>query len=209
MRHGANWIRRGGVGVGSRPLKRGKLIVISGPSGAGKTSICKALLRDLPNAVWSVSVTTRPPRAGEVSGQSYEFITPAEFTRREAAGELLESAEYVGHRYGTPRRPVEEALSRGKYVVLEIDVQGGRQIAEKMPDSIRIFVLPPNLESLRARLEGRRTEAAEQLARRLAEADGEIAFARDSSCYQHYVVNDVLETTIEQVRTLVQEQGER
>lgn len=190
-------------------MKRGKLIVISGPSGAGKTSICKALLRDLPSAVWSVSVTTRPPRPGEVSGESYEFIAAQEFARREAASELLESAAYVGHRYGTPRKPVEEALSRGMNVVLEIDVQGGKQIAAKMPDSIRIFVLPPNLESLRARLEGRKTEAAEQLATRLAEADGEIAFARDSGCYQHYVVNDVLDATIEQVKRIVQEeQGE-
>jgi len=186
--------------------KRGFLIVISGPSGAGKTSICKALLAGLPDTVWSVSVTTRPPRGGEVSGSSYQFVSRKEFEAKEAAGELLESAEYVGHRYGTPKRPVEEALSAGRNIVMEIDVQGGMQVAKKMPESVRIFVLPPNMESLRARLEGRRTEAAGQLAKRLAEADGEIAIARDSGCYQHFVVNDVLETTVEQVKRIIEQE---
>lgn len=185
---------------------RGFLIVISGPSGTGKTSICKALLEGLPDTVWSVSVTTRPPRAGEVSGKSYQFVSRKEFEVKEAAGELLESAEYIGHRYGTPRRPVEEAMAAGRNIVMEIDVQGGMQVAKKMPESVRIFVLPPNMESLRARLEGRRTEAAGQLAKRLAEADGEIAIARDSGCYQHFVVNDVLETTVEQVKRIIEQE---
>lgn len=183
---------------------KGKLIVISGPSGAGKTSICNAILKRLPGAVWSVSVTTRPPRRGDVSGQSYEFLSEEAFAAREQAGELLESAEYVGHRYGTPRQPVEAALSEGKSVVLEIDVQGGIQVAAAMPDAVLVFVLPPNAESLRARLEGRQTEAKEQLARRLAKADGEIAVARESGCYQHFVVNDELESTIQEVLSIVQ-----
>ena len=185
---------------------RGCLIVISGPSGAGKTSICKALLEELPDTVWSVSVTTRPPRPGEVNGDSYQFVSRKDFEAKQAAGELLECAEYIGHHYGTPRQPVEKALAAGRNVVMEIDVQGGMQVAEKMPDSVRIFVLPPNMESLRARLEGRRTEAAEQLAKRLAEADGEIAIARDSGCYSHFVVNDVLETTVEQVKRIIEEE---
>ncbi len=185
---------------------RGCLIVISGPSGAGKTSICKALLEQVPGTVWSVSVTTRPPRPGEVNGHSYQFVSKDEFEAKQKAGELLESAEYIGHRYGTPRRPVEEALAAGRNVVMEIDVQGGMQVATKMPESVRIFVLPPNMESLRARLEGRRTEAAEQLARRLTEADGEIAIARDSGCYKHFVVNDVLETTVEQVKRIIEQE---
>lgn len=180
-----------------------RLIVISGPSGAGKTSICKALLGQLPNTKWSVSATTRPRRPGDVLGESYEFLSREEFDRREAAGEFLESAEFVGHRYGTPRRPVEEALAEGCYVVLEIDVQGGMQIARAMPDSLRIFIMPPNFESLRARLEGRKTEAAEQLAKRLDQADGEIALARDSNCYHHFVVNDVLQTTIDEVEQII------
>src|SRR5512144_178532 len=97
--------------------RRGRLIVISGPSGAGKTSICNALLRDLPDTVWSVSATTRAPRPGDKSGVSYEFISREEFARREAAGDFLECAEYIGQRYGTPRKPVEAALAAGKNVV--------------------------------------------------------------------------------------------
>src|SRR5262245_45738300 len=106
---------------------RGNLIVISGPSGAGKTSICEELLRRLPNARWSVSVTTRPKRGPEVDGQHYRFISGAEFERMVAGGELLEHAEYLGQRYGTPRKPVEEAIAAGDYIILEIEVQGGAQ----------------------------------------------------------------------------------
>jgi len=179
--------------------KRGRLIVISGPSGTGKTSICRALLDRVPDTIWSVSATTRPRRPSDEAGTSYEFLSREEFERRERAGAFLESAEYVGNRYGTPRAPVEEALAAGKNVVMEIDVQGGMQVAARMPESIRVFVLPPNAESLKARLEGRDGDAQEQLASRLAQADGEIAIARDSGCYQHFVVNDVLEQTIAEV----------
>jgi guanylate kinase len=183
--------------------------VISGPSGAGKTSICKALLNDLPDAVWSVSVTTRPPRPGERQGESYTFVTAPEFIRRREAGELLESAEYVGHYYGTPRAPVEAALAEGKDVVMEIDVQGCMQVAGRMPQSVRVFVMPPNMDSLRARLEGRNTEAAEQLKRRLQEADGEIAAARDSGCYGYFVVNDILENTVDEVKKIIEQERDR
>ncbi|MFQ5591441.1 MAG: guanylate kinase [Phycisphaerae bacterium] len=191
---------------GGRRRGRGRVILISGPSGAGKTSICEALLAQLPDAVWSVSATTRPMRPGDVKGKTYEFISAEEFARREAAGEFLEVAEYVGHRYGTPRRLVEQAIADGKNIVLEIDVQGGMQVAVTMPESVRIFVLPPNIESLRARLEGRRTEAETQLSKRLAQADGEIAIARDSGCYSHFVVNDVLEDTVEEVKRIIEEE---
>lgn len=185
---------------------RGRLIVVSGPSGAGKTSICKALLDRLPDAMWSVSITTRRQRAGEIAGEWYEFVSPREFESREAAGELLESADYVGERYGTPREPVERALAAGRDVVMEIDVQGGVQVAEKVPESIRLFILPPDMKSLRARLEGRQTEAREQLAKRLASADGEIAAARDSGCYQYFVINDCLDATIEEVFSIIQKE---
>jgi len=192
---------------GSPALRRGRLIVISGPSGAGKTSICNALLRQLPDAVWSVSFTSRKKRRGEEGGHSYSFVTRKEFEARQVAGEFLESAEYIGELYGTPRKPVEEALARGQNVILEIDLQGGMQVARTIPNSIRIFVLPPDMESLRARLEGRNTEAQEQFARRLAKADGEIAVARDSGCYQHFVVNDSLEDTIELVRNIIRKES--
>jgi len=187
--------------------RRGRLIVISGPSGAGKTSICNGLLEQLPDTVWSVSVTTRKQRRGEQGGHSYVFVTRQEFDARKAASEFLETAEYIGELYGTPRKPVDEALSRGQNIVLEIDLQGGMQVAGKMPDSIRIFVLPPDTESLRARLEGRDTEAEEQLARRLAKADGEIAVARDSGCYPYFVVNDCLETTINLVKGIIRKES--
>lgn len=195
--------------AGERLTGRGRLIVISGPSGTGKTSICNALLAELPGAVWSVSVTTRKPRPGDEGKTTYEFVSPEEFERREAAGDFLESAEYVGQRYGTPRAPVENALAKGQYVILEIDVQGGVQVAGRMPESIRIFVLPPDMDSLRARLEGRKTEANEQLQRRLAKADGEIAAAKDSGCYQRFVVNNVLADTIDEVKSIIVEESAR
>jgi len=195
-------------GVEQSPRMRGRLIVISGPSGAGKTSICRALLTCVPDAIWSVSATTRPRRPSDKAGTSYEFLSREEFEQRERRGEFLESAEYVGNRYGTPRAPVERALAEGKNVVMEIDVQGAVQVAARMPESLRVFVLPPNRKSLKARLEGRDGDAQEQLAKRLAESDGEIAVARDSGCYHYFVVNDVLEDTIEQViGILTQEAG--
>ncbi len=188
-------------------LQKGKLVVISGPSGAGKTSICNALLTQVENAYWSVSATTRPLRRGDVEGESYQFVSQEEFLARKGRDEFLESAEYIGHHYGTPREPVVQAIAEGKVIILEIDVQGGIQIAAKMPESVRIFVLPPNSDSLRARLEGRNSEADDVLAKRLANADGEIAAARDSDCYPYFVVNDILEDTIEQVKSIILKEG--
>ncbi len=186
----------------------GGLIVISGPSGAGKTSICNALLERLPRAYWSVSATTRPERAQEVDGRNYRFVSRDEFARMRERGEFIEAAEYVGNWYGTPAEPVHRVIAEGRYAILEIDVQGGMQVAEKMPESTRIFILPPTCDTLAARLEGRKTESAEQLRRRLAAADGEIAVARDSGCYHHYVVNDVLEDTIAEVLSIIRTENQ-
>lgn len=181
----------------------GKLVVISGPSGTGKTSICNELLERCQNAVWSVSATTRPPRGSEASGQSYEFISHEEFEKRAQEGRFLETAEYCGHMYGTPVKPVRDWLAKGKIVIMEIDVQGGMQVAQAMPESIRVFVLPPDHESLKARLAGRKTESQEHMQKRLAVADGEIAVARDSGCYQYFVTNDVLDDTVEEIIEII------
>ena len=188
---------------------RGNLIVISGPSGAGKTSLCNALLEGLAGSTWSVSAPTRPMRAGEVDGQSYRFISRAEFERTREQVEFLEWAEYLGHLYGTPLQPVLEAVKAGRYIILEIDVQGGIQVARKMPESIRIFLLPPDMQSLQARLAGRKTESADHQARRLAQADGEIAVARDSGSYDFFVTNDQLSDTVEAVLNIIHREAVR
>lgn len=186
--------------------RAGILVVVSGPSGTGKTSICKQLLERLPNATWSVSATTRPIRGHERDGVDYHFVTADRFAEMVRADELLEHATYLGHRYGTPRAPVEQAVRTGRVVVMEIDVQGARQVAEQMPRSVRIFVLPPTLESLRARLEGRRTESEELQAKRLAQADGEIAFAQSSGIYTHFITNDILEDSVSTVVRIVEQE---
>lgn len=196
--------------------KQGRVIVISGPSGTGKTSICNQLLAKMPNAVWSVSATTRPRRKNEIGGDllpgvqaSYEYMTDEKFQTMKDRGEFLETAEYVGHMYGTPRGPVEKATSEGKHVIVEIEVQGGMQVAEKLSDSIRVFILPPTRETLEARLKGRKTESAAQLKKRLAEADGEIAIARDSGCYQYFVVNDDLDESVQEIMDIIRKETEQ
>lgn len=185
---------------------RGRLVVVSGPSGAGKTSICKELLRRIPDSRWSVSVTTRPKRGNEVDGQAYRFITREEFERMIGQHKLLEHAEYLGQLYGTPRGPTEAAVAAGAIIIMEIDVQGGAQVAHRVPDSIRIFILPPTVETLQARLEGRQTESDALQQRRLAEADGEIAFARNSGCYQYFITNDILEDSVDRVLRIIQQE---
>lgn len=185
----------------------GRLLVISGPSGAGKSSICDEVLRRIPRAHWSVSVTTRARRPHEVDGRHYRFVDRPTFESMVRAGDFLETAEYLGERYGTPRQPVLDAIARGEVVVMEIDVQGGAQVARQVPDSIRVFVLPPTMETLRARLEGRRTESEALQTMRLAEADGEIAFARNGGVYQHFITNDILEDSVQRVIRIVEQES--
>ena len=182
---------------------KGRLVVISGPSGAGKSTICAELLKRLPGSRWSVSATTRRKRSNEQDGRNYNFITRAEFERMRQAGEFLETAEYLGELYGTPAPAVREQVAQGRHVIMEIEVQGGAQVARSVPDSIRVFVLPPTMETLKARLEGRQTESREQQDKRLAEADGEIGFARDNACYQYFVTNDIVERTVDEILEII------
>lgn len=170
----------------SRP---GRLIVLSGPSGVGKGSVM-AQLRHHQLPVWvSVSCTTRAPRPGERDGEHYFFVDDAEFVRRIAAGEMLEHAQFAGRRYGTPRTAVQEHLDAGESVLLEIELDGARQVRASMPEAYMVFLKPPSRDELRRRLIGRGTESAEQIAARLQQADVELAAESE---FDEVIVNDDL-----------------
>jgi guanylate kinase len=169
----------------SDPVSR--VFVITGPSGVGKGTLIKALCERLPEVELSVSATTREPRRGEEDGREYHFLSREEFDRRIAERDFLEWAEYSGNRYGTLRSEVEARTERGAPVVLEIEVQGARQVRETMPEAVRIFIEPPDPEELRVRLQGRATDDAETIERRLEVARQELR-ARDE--FSHRVVND-------------------
>lgn len=151
-----------------------RLTVVSGPSGVGKSSVLDELRRQAPEVYFSVSVTTRPARAGEVDGVDYHFVEVAEFERMIEAGELLEYARYAGNYYGTPRAPVERALSEGRSAVLEIELQGARQVRQSMPEAQLLMVLPPSWEALVERLSARGTEDSDVVQRRLDTAEQEL-----------------------------------
>jgi guanylate kinase len=170
------------------------LFVISAPSGAGKTTVCRALRRRFPDLIYSVSHTTRTPRDGEREGVDYHFISEARFKDRIESGEWAEWARVHGHFYGTAAATIDRALAAGRDVLLDIDVQGARQIVRRYPECITIFILPPDIDTLRRRLFGRGTESADHVARRLKVAETELA-QRDF--YRHTVVNDRLEETVE------------
>ena len=165
--------------------QKGLLVIISGPAGSGKGTIVSRL-RELAPFDFSVSATTRKPRPGEQHGVHYYFVDKTEFEKKIAEGEMLEYAQYVGNYYGTPKKPVEEALSEGKNIILDIEVKGALQIKEKMPEAIMIYVLPPDYETLLARIRGRGTETEEVIQKRMNEAKTEIkTFPR----YDYVVIN--------------------
>ncbi|MBI5508833.1 MAG: guanylate kinase [Deltaproteobacteria bacterium] len=166
-------------------------MVVSAPSGGGKTTLCHKLMATVPGVEFSVSHTTRKPRGQERDGVDYHFVDDAAFDALVANGELLEWAVVHGQRYGTHRREADDRLGRGVDVLFDIDIQGGRQIAEKIPDTVLVFVLPPDMATLSARLTNRKSDAAEVIERRLAAAKSEIA---QSGFYGYFIVNDDLET---------------
>ncbi len=181
--------------------RRGVCLVVAAPSGAGKSTITRALLASDPQLRLSVSVTTRGKRPGEQEGVDYTYISDAQFRDMAESGALLEWAHVFGRGYGTPRAPVESALRAGTDILFDIDWQGWRQLKAALPaDAVGVFVLPPSLEALRARLVARAGDDAAEIAKRMAAAAGEISHWRE---FDHVVVNDDLKTCIEQVRAVL------
>lgn len=169
-------------------MEKGLLIIISGPSGVGKGTIRNFFMNDEAlKLAYSISMTTRSPRVGEVDGRDYIFTTKEKFKQAIENGELLEWAEFVGNYYGTPLSVVEDLRNQGKNVLLEIEVQGAMQVKEKCPDALSIFIIPPNMEELEKRIRGRRSEPEEIVQQRLAKAAGEIKMVKD---YKYVVCND-------------------
>ena len=178
----------------------GTLFIVSSPSGGGKTSLVKALLDAEPDVRLSVSFTTRPPRPGEANGRDYNFVTTAEFQRMAAAGEMLESAQIYGNYYGTSQKWVEGEFARGRDVLLEIDWQGAQQVRRLMKQVVSIFILPPSMAVLEARLKGRAQDSAEAMARRLAAAREEIAHAAE---YEYVIINEDFSHAALDLRSIV------
>jgi guanylate kinase len=178
----------------------GKLFVITGPSGVGKGTLIRELLVRVPGLALSVSATTRPPRPGERHGLDYHFLSEEDFARRLENGEFMEHASYSGHRYGTLLSEVEPRLERGTSVVLEIEVQGARQVRARMPEAVLVFVAPPVPAALRARLEARGTDSPDQIDGRLRVAEEEL---EAQSEFRHVIVNDDLERAAAELAELV------
>lgn len=176
----------------------GLLLIVSGPSGAGKTTITRGIERSVADSVFSVSVTTREKTEADVEGVDYRFVDDAAFDEMVAKDALLEWAEVFTKRYGTPRDWVDEQLRRGRLVILDIDVQGARQVKERMPEALGVFILPPSEEVLLERLRARKREPEAAIQRRFAEAQREIAAARESGVYSHWVVNDDVTRAIDE-----------
>jgi len=177
-----------------------RVFVITGPSGVGKGTLIRGLLERVPELGLSVSATTRAPRPGESDGTDYHFLSPAEFDQRVDAGEFVEHATYSGRRYGTLRSELEGRLARGEPVVLEIEVQGARQVREAMPEAVAVFIAPPSRDALRARLVGRGTDPPEQVEQRMQTAEGELEAQPE---FSRVVVNDRLEQATDELERIV------
>lgn len=180
---------------------KGVLLVVSGPSGAGKGTICQLLREQLPDLGYSISVTTRQPRVGEVDGVNYFFKTVPQVKEMIAKGELLEYAEVYGNYYGTPRKYVEDLLNTGHDVLLEIDIQGALQIKERFPEGVFVFIVPPSLDELSARIYKRGTDSEDVIKRRMASAAGELTYAQK---YDYIIVNDIAQKAANKVLTIME-----
>jgi guanylate kinase len=184
--------------------RSGILFVVSAPSGTGKTTLCTSV-RQTPDLVYSVSCTTRPIRTGEKDGVDYFFLTPSEFAKKMKEGEMLETADVYGHLYGTPKGLVLEHLAAGRDVLLDIDVQGARQVRSNQDAKIKealadIFIMPPDLKELKRRLEGRGTEDAQQIAKRIKAADAEMA---DWKSYRYTILSSSMEEDLIKFRAII------
>ena len=181
-------------------MNKGRLFIVSGPSGSGKDTVLKKVFEKYQDISFSISSITRDMRAGEIAGEKYNFISREEFERMISDNALLEHNIFVGNYYGTPRKPVEDCINSGGDMIVEVDVNGAAQIREKMPEAVSIFIMPPSFEVLRQRLSGRGTETEKQVADRLLSAIGEIARAVE---YDYIVVNDVLEEAVEDLISVI------
>lgn len=179
---------------------RGALFVVSGASGTGKTTLVQEALRRMPNLTFSVSATTRPPRAGERDGIDYLFVSPEAFEELRQTNELLEWAEVYGNRYGTPKGPVLAAIARGDSILLDIDVKGARQVRRALPEAVTIFLLPPDMATIETRLRARSTDSEAVIERRMAEAREQLEGAAEAD---YIVVNDALESAHDQLQAIL------
>jgi guanylate kinase len=179
-----------------------RVFVITGPSGVGKGTLIRGLMERIPELELSVSATTRGPRPGEEDGVDYHFLTPEEFDRRIAEEDFVEHADYAGRRYGTLRSELDRRVSDGVPVVLEIEVQGARQVRAAMPEAVQVFIAPPSLAALRTRLVGRGTDDQQEVSRRLEVAEQELTAQPE---FAHVVVNDRLDEALERLVTIVRE----
>ena len=181
-------------------MPRGKLFIVSGPSGVGKSTVLKELFRQRENLYFSVSATTRDPRPGEVDGVHYHFLTAETFREWIEKDEFLDYAEFVGNAYGTPKRYVDEALDAGKDVILDIEIQGAGQVCAKRPEAVTVFIAPPSREELERRLTARGTDTPEKIQKRLQRAAIEI---REARSYQYFVINDTVENAVRELGAIM------